>query len=132
MAEHLRNGDSAGVRNLRVKFVECVGQLEFPFLDELKDHHRRIHLCDRADPVFRRRRERFLIGPGDLAVAEGVCVKNVAVFGDGQAAQPLVLFEDPIESWSSLALSSVCAYPGVRDASVSNAINRSLASIVFP
>ena len=28
-----RDGDSVSVRNLREEFVECVGQLEFPFLD---------------------------------------------------------------------------------------------------
>jgi hypothetical protein len=37
MVEYLRDGDSVGVWNLREEFVECVGQLEFPFLDELKD-----------------------------------------------------------------------------------------------
>jgi hypothetical protein len=42
-------------------------------------------------------KERLLFGPGDLAVAKGACVKNVAVFGEHQAAHPLVLFEDPIE-----------------------------------
>ncbi len=40
---------------------------------------------------------RFLFGPVDLAVAEGAAVKNVAVFGESQAAHPLVLFEEPVK-----------------------------------
>ena len=69
----------------------------FLFLDELKDHHGGIRFCDRGDPVFRLRGQRFLFGPVDLAVAEGAAVKNVAVLGESQAAHPLVLFEEPVK-----------------------------------
>ena len=95
--EYVRDGDSAGVRNLREEPVERVGELQLSFLDELKDHHGGIRLCDRGDPVFRLRGQRFLFGPVDLAVAEGAVVKDVAVLGEGQAAHPLVLFEEPVK-----------------------------------
>src|SRR6185503_2197493 len=39
MREDLPDRDFPGVWNLREKFVEGVGQLQFSFLDKLQDHH---------------------------------------------------------------------------------------------
>jgi hypothetical protein len=65
--------------------------------DELKDHHGGKRFCDRGDPVFRLRGQRFLFVPVDLAVAEGAAVRKVAVLGESQASHPLVLFGEPVK-----------------------------------
>src|ERR1043165_2206066 len=83
MREDLQNGNFLSVWNLREELVEGVGQLQFSFLDKLQDHHGGERFCDRSDPKSVRRGQRFLWV--DLAVADGAGVKNVAVFGDGQA-----------------------------------------------
>jgi hypothetical protein len=50
--KHLPDGDSGPVRNLGEEFVERIGEPQFVFLDELKDHHGGIHFCDRGDLYF--------------------------------------------------------------------------------
>ena len=79
------------------KNLSSVGEFQFFFLDELKDHHGGKHFCDRGDPVFRLRRQRFPNVPVNLAVAERAAVKNLAVLGESQAAHPLILFEEPVK-----------------------------------
>ena len=38
-------------------------------------------------------------------ITDSACVKNVAVFGDRQAAHRLILFDEPVKKLGELALS---------------------------
>ena len=59
----------------------------------------------------------------DLAVADGAGVKNVAVFGDGQAPHRLVLFREPVKKLVELGFVERLAWPAVNHASVSKVAN---------
>ena len=95
--EQLRDGDAAGVGNLRKELVERVGELQPSFFDQLKDHDSGVRLGDRRDPVLRIRVQRLPLRVANLAGAEGAAVDHLPVPGDGQTSHPFVLLKEAVE-----------------------------------